>query len=665
MFKLRSEYALKGDQPKAVEELVSNIEKGLSEQVLLGVTGSGKTFTIANVIQRLNRPALIMAPNKTLAAQLFSEFRDLFPENAVEYFVSYYDYYQPEAYVPTTDMYIEKDASINEKLEQMRHSATRSLLTRRDVIVVASVSCIYGLGSPGDYSGMKVSLKVGQTYDRTMLLRELAQIQYERDDFALRRSTFRVRGEVVDIIPAYEEKYAIRVTLFGEEIESLQRIEAISGEILEHLTAIDIFPSSHYVTPKDRLKLAIDGIAQELEEQLEHLYSSNKLLESQRLEQRTRYDLELLRETGICSGIENYSRHLDGRKEGEPCSTLFSYIPENMLLFIDESHITVPQINGMYKGDRSRKQTLVNYGFRLPSALDNRPLRFDEFERRKPTTVYVSATPGDYEMKQTKGYFIEQVIRPTGLMDPMITILPAKDQVRQIMDHIPPVLAQGERVLITTLTKKMAEDLTEFLAEHGLKVKYLHSDIHTMERSDIIRDFRKGEFDILVGINLLREGLDLPEVSLVAIMDADKEGFLRSARSLIQTCGRAARNVRGKVLFFADKITDSIQKATDETERRRKRQQQYNEENGIRPESVKKNIQDVLSSIYERDYVTLDVPELLLKGKKKVHTLETLPKKIESLRKEMQKAAKQMNFEKAAELRDEVFSLEKILMEML
>lgn len=666
MFKLKSNYQLQGDQPAAVREMLENLNKGLQEQVLLGVTGSGKTFSIANVIAQSNRPALIMAPNKTLAAQLFSEFKELFPENAVEYFVSYYDYYQPEAYVPTTDVYIEKDAAINEKLEQMRHSATRSLLTRRDVIVVSSISCIYGLGSPGDYSGMKISLQPGQKLDRTKLLMELAQIQYERDDFALRRSTFRVRGEVIDIIPAYEEKFAVRVTLLGDEIETLQRIEAISGEVKETLSCVDIFPSSHYVTPKERLDQAVETIEKELEARLLELRASNKLLEAQRLEQRTRYDLELLRETGICSGIENYSRHLDGRNAGDPCSTLFSYLPEGMLLFIDESHITVPQAEGMYKGDRSRKQTLVDYGFRLPSALDNRPLRFDEFERRRPTTIYVSATPGDYELKRTQGYFVEQVIRPTGLVDPEIEMLPARDQVKQVMNHIPAVLERKERVLITTLTKRMAEDLTDFFKEHGVNVRYLHSDIHTIERSDIIRDFRRGVFDVLIGINLLREGLDLPEVSLVAIMDADKEGFLRSARSLIQTCGRAARNVNGKVLFFADKETNSIMKAKEETQRRRKKQLQYNKEHNIFPETIKKNIQEVLSSIYERDYVQLEVSALPQESKKKKPIpLENLPKKIETLRKEMVKAAKALDFELAAELRDEIFALEKLIMEAI
>lgn len=668
-FKLHTSFSLQGDQPQAVEELVKNLQKGFKDQVLLGVTGSGKTFSVANVIAQLNRPALILAPNKTLAAQLFSEFKALFPENAVEYFVSYYDYYQPEAYVPTTDSYIEKDASINEKLEQLRHSATRSLLTRHDVIVIASVSCIYGLGSPGDYSNMKVHLRVGESRIRNHLLLELAQIQYERDDYALRRSTFRVRGEIVDIIPAYEDKYAVRVLFFGDEIESLQRIDALTGEVQESFSEVTIYPSSHYVTSKERLELALIAIEKELEEHLTFLREHNKLLEAQRLEQRTRYDLELLRETGICSGIENYSRHLDGRKANEPCSTLFSYLPEDLILFIDESHITVPQIDGMYKGDRSRKQTLVDFGFRLPSALDNRPLRFEEFEQRKPTTIYVSATPGNYELKQTQGYFIEQVIRPTGLMDPEIDIRPAKDQVRQLMDEIPPILKRGERVLVTTLTKRMAEDLTEFLQEHGLKVKYLHSDIPTMERSDIIRDFRKGLFDVLVGINLLREGLDLPEVSLVAIMDADKEGFLRSTRSLIQTCGRAARNVNGRVLFFADKESKAIRETLDETQRRREKQKAYNEKHQITPASVQKNILEVLSSIYERDYLTLELREdhtLSTSSKKpKPLSAEKIPKKIEELRKQMLKASKKLEFERAAELRDEILVLEKLLMQIL
>jgi excinuclease ABC subunit B len=654
-FRIVSDFKPEGDQPAAIEALSREIAAGAPAQVLLGVTGSGKTFTMACVIEKLGRPALVMAPNKTLAAQLFTEFRDLFPGSAVEYFVSYYDYYQPEAYIPTTDVYIEKDASINERIDRMRHSATRSVLSRRDVIVVASVSCIYGLGSPDAYMDMVVELKRGQILERDELLRQLTTIQYRRRDFDLARGSFRVRGDVVDLLPVYEDDLCMRVEFFGDEIESIQEIDPLTGEIKGDLTEVKVYPATHYATPEERLAVAMEGIEAELEDQLHKFRREGKIIEAHRLEQRTRYDLELMREIGFCSGIENYSRHLDGRREGEPPFTLLDYFPKDMLLFLDESHVTVPQVGGMYKGDRSRKENLVSYGFRLPSALDNRPLRFDEFESRIRQAIYVSATPADYELERTGGKCVEQIIRPTGLTDPPIEVRPATHQVDDLLSEIRGVVEVGSRVLVTTLTKRMAEDLTDHLSDIGIRVRYLHSDIDTMERHEIIRDLRIGKFDVLVGINLLREGLDLPEVALVTILDADKEGFLRAERSLIQTCGRAARNVDGRVIMYADKMTGSMERAIAEMSRRRELQLAWNAEHGITPASVKKKIQENLSSIYERDYVEVAPKEdgsLTLE-------LDDLPKMIESLRENMFAAAKRLDFEEAARLRDELLELEK------
>ena len=601
-FKLTTQFTPKGDQPKAIKELTSGIIKEVKHQALLGVTGSGKTFTIANVVANVNKPTLVLAPNKTLAAQLFAEFRELFPENAVEYFVSYYDYYQPEAYVPTTDTYIEKDASINDEIDKLRHSATHALLTRNDVIIVASVSCIYGIGSPGDYGSMHVYAEKGMETQRDEVLKRLVEIQYKRNDYDFYRGTFRVRGDVVEIFPAYEAERAIRLEFFGDTIEAISEIEPLRGKVVQKLNKALIHAASHYVTSRDNLKRAMDSIREELLERLKALKAENKLLEAQRLEQRTMFDLEMIEEMGYCSGIENYSRHLSGRLPGEAPYTLIDYFPEDFLLIVDESHISIPQIGGMYHGDRSRKETLVGYGFRLPSALDNRPLKFEEFEKRVRQAIYVSATPANYEMEKAKGQVVEQIIRPTGLMDPEIEVRPAKTQVDDLLGEIRKRVEKKERVLVTTLTKRMAEDLTRYYADLGLQVKYLHSDIETLERVEILRALRLGEFDVLIGINLLREGLDLPEVSMVAILDADKEGFLRSARSLIQTCGRAARNVNGHVIMYADDITGSMNAAIDETNRRRKLQARYNKENNITPETIKSSIKDVLSSIYEADY---------------------------------------------------------------
>jgi excinuclease ABC subunit B len=615
---------------------------------------------MANMIAELQKPTLVIAPNKTLAAQLFQEFRSLFPENAVEYFVSYYDYYQPEAYVPTTDTYIEKDASINDLIDQMRHSATHSVLTRRDTIVVASVSCIYGLGSPETYQGMIVLVEDQKEISRDNLLARLVEIQYQRNDYDFHRGTFRVRGDVVEIFPAYEEDKAIRVEFFGDLVDAIAEIDPLRGRVLRKLRHINIFPGSHYVTPQERLKIAIRSIQEELTARLQELHARRQLLEAQRLEQRAHYDIEMLQEMGYCTGIENYSRHLDGRKPGEPPYTLLDYFPKEALFFIDESHITVPQLNGMYWGDRTRKETLVEYGFRLPSALDNRPLSFAEFESRVPQAVYVSATPAEYELKKGEGRIVEQIIRPTGLIDPEVEVKPARYQVDDLLQEIQKRVVRQERVLVTTLTKRMAEDLTSYYSGLGIKVKYLHSDIVTLERMEIIRDLRMGKFDVLVGINLLREGLDLPEVSLVAILDADKEGFLRSATSLIQTFGRTARNVFGKVILYADTRTKSMNKAVAETNRRRKIQEAYNRKHGITPETVRKAIPDILESIYEADYVT--VPVAAEKAGEYVSLLE-IPKLISRLKKEMRGAASKLDFESAAEIRDRIKALEEREME--
>jgi excinuclease ABC subunit B len=659
-FKIVSDFEPKGDQPQAIRKLVAGAQEGQKHQVLLGVTGSGKTFTMANMIAELQKPTLVIAPNKTLAAQLFQEFRSLFPENAVEYFVSYYDYYQPEAYVPTTDTYIEKDASINDLIDQMRHSATRSVLTRRDTIVVASVSCIYGLGSPETYQGMIVLVEDQKEISRDNLLARLVEIQYQRNDYDFHRGTFRVRGDVVEIFPAYEDDKAIRVEFFGDLVDSIAEIDPLRGRVLRKLRHINIFPGSHYVTPQERLKIAMRSIQEELTVRLQELQARRQLLEAQRLEQRTHYDIEMLQEMGYCTGIENYSRHLDGRKPGEPPYTLLDYFPKEALFFIDESHITVPQLNGMYWGDRTRKETLVEYGFRLPSALDNRPLSFAEFEARVPQAVYVSATPAEYELKKGQGRIVEQIIRPTGLIDPEVEVKPARYQVDDLLQEIQKRVVRQERVLVTTLTKRMAEDLTSYYSALGIKVKYLHSDIETLERMEIIRDLRLGKFDVLVGINLLREGLDLPEVSLVAILDADKEGFLRSATSLIQTFGRTARNVFGKVILYADTRTESMKKAVAETNRRRKIQEGYNRKHGITPETIRKAIPDILASIYEADYVT--VPVAAEKAGEYVSLWE-IPKLISRLKKEMRAAASKLDFEKAAEIRDRIKDLEEQEME--
>lgn len=660
-FNLTTDFNPKGDQPKAISQLTKGLDDGLSHQVLLGVTGSGKTFTIANVIANVNKPTLVLAPNKTLAAQLYAEFKELFPENRVEYFVSYYDYYQPEAYIPTTDTYIEKDSSINDEIDKMRHSATHSLLTRKDVIIVASVSCIYGIGSPSDYSSMNIYAEKGMDIQRDALLKKFVEMQYQRNDYDFYRGTFRVKGDVVDIFPVYEGALAIRLEFFGDTIEAISELDPLKGKITKRIDRVIIHPASHYVTTRDNLKRAMDDIRDELRQRLIELKANNKLLEAQRLEQRTLYDLEMMEEMGFCSGIENYSRHLAGRLAGEPPYTLLDYFPSDYLLLIDESHITIPQINGMYNGDRSRKETLVEYGFRLPSALDNRPLKFEEFERRINQVIYVSATPAEYEIKQANGSIVEQIIRPTGLMDPEIDVRPAKTQVDDLYGKIRKRVERKERVLVTTLTKRLAEDLTQYYADLGLKVKYLHSDIDTLERVEILRDLRLGEFDVLIGINLLREGLDLPEVSLVAIMDADKEGFLRSERSLIQTCGRAARNVEGKVIMYADEITGSMKRAIDETNRRRKIQARYNKENNITPETIKSSIKNILASVYEKDYY--DIP--IIKEKEEEYIpLHEIPEIIKALRKDMLVAAKKMEFEKAAEIRDRIQKLEDMELSM-
>jgi len=662
LFKIESSFIPAGDQPRAIELLAEGIHAGYPKQVLLGVTGSGKTFTMAQVVEQVQRPTLVIAPNKTLAAQLYSEFKELFPENAVEYFVSYYDYYQPEAYIPQSDTYIEKDSSINDAIDKMRHSATRSLLTRRDVLIVASVSCIYGLGSPDEYKNLHLFLKAGDEYPREEMQKRLVYMLYERNDISFHRGTFRVRGDVVEIFPAYEEDRAIRVDLFGDTIDSIAIVDPLRGEVLVHLPEIAVFPSSHFVTSRERLEIAQRTILAELKERLLLFEKENRLLEAQRLEQRTLFDLEMISELGYCNGIENYSRHLTGAAPGEPPPTLLDYYPDDFILFIDESHIGVPQLHGMYRGDRSRKETLVEYGFRLPSALDNRPLRYDEFEARTNQVIYVSATPGDFELDQVEGRIVEQIIRPTGLMDPVIEVRPAKNQVDDLLAEIRMRAGKKEAVLVTTLTKRMAEDLTEYYENLNVRVKYLHSDIKTLERMELIRELRQGEYDVLVGINLLREGLDIPEVSLVAILDADKEGFLRSERSLIQTCGRASRNIDGLVILYADVITGSMQRTIEETGRRRKIQQQYNMENSITPTTVRSSIKDILASVYEKDYITVTVQTA--EDVVEYHSLQDLRRDIKRLEAEMHKAAKILAFEEAARLRDEIKELRQLELEM-
>jgi len=663
-FRLRADFAPQGDQPQAIAKLVESLRAGERHQVLLGVTGSGKTFTVSNVVAEVHKPTLVIAPNKTLAAQLFHEFRGFFPDNAVRYFVSYYDYYQPEAYVPSTDTYIAKDASINDEIDKMRHAATKALLERTDVLVVASVSCIYGLGSPASYFDMLVVLERDDTVERDALLRKLVDMQYQRNDYDFHRGTFRVRGDVVEIYPAYEEGKAIRVELFGDTVEAICEIDPLRGTVVRRLPQVPIFPASHYVATAPVLTKAVDGIRVELKGRLAELRDAGKLLEAQRLEQRTLYDLELLAEMGFCPGIENYSRHLDGREPGAPPFTLLDYFPEDFLLVVDESHVTIPQIGGMYRGDRSRKETLVEFGFRLPSALDNRPLDFEEFLARIPQALYVSATPAAWEVGLGKGRVVEQLIRPTGLMDPEVVVRPARHQVDDLVEEIRARIAAGERVLVTTLTKKMAEDLTDYLQDIGIKVRWIHADVDTIERTEIIRDLRKGVFDVLVGINLLREGLDLPEVSLVAILDADKEGFLRSERSLIQTIGRAARNAKGTVIMYADAVTNSMRRALDETARRRTAQGAYNAEHGITPQTIRKAIAEALVVACEGDWVTVPVAADAPAAAAAPADAGALAKRITALRGEMREAARQLEFERAATLRDEVRVLEERLLGM-
>ena len=653
-----------GDQPHAIAELVDGLRAGRPHQVLLGITGSGKTMTIANVIDQVKRPTLVLAHNKTLAAQLFGEFKKLFPDNSVEYFVSYFDYYQPEAYVPSTDTYIEKDSLINEHIDKLRHRATRSLLQRRDVIIVASVSCIYGLGSPEAYDGMMLRLEVGQEVDRDAILRKLVEIQYTRNELDFKRGTFRARGDVIEIFPADAQDHAVRVELWGDEVEAISLTDPLRGVRTESLEYTTIFPASHYVTPRERIERAVHDIRVELQERLATLHQQNKLLEAQRLEQRTLFDLEMIEELGYCSGIENYSRHLTGSKPGEPPPNLLSYFPDDWLLVIDESHVAVPQAGGMYRGDRARKETLVRHGFRLPSALDNRPLRFDEFEARVGQAIYVSATPGPYELEKCEGVVVEQIIRPTGLLDPPIEVRPADTEVDDLLDEVREVVAQGHRVLVTTLTKRMAQELTDYYRELGVRVRYLHSDIDTLERMDIIRDLRAGEFDVLVGINLLREGLDIPEVALVAILDADKEGYLRSERSLIQTIGRAARNVEGRCILYANKVTDSMQAAIDETARRREIQEAYNLEHGITPQTI---VRDIEAGLFATLSDTVEVPTKEEKpapeGFEEL-SLDQIPKTLKRMRAQMKARAQKLEFEQAAELRDQLRQLERYAMEL-
>jgi len=659
-YKLNQAFQPAGDQPAAIDKLVDGIESGLSFQTLLGVTGSGKTFTIANMIAQLGRPAIIMAPNKTLAAQLYAEMREFFPENAVEYFVSYYDYYQPEAYVPSRDLFIEKDSSINEHIEQMRLSATKSLLEREDAIIVATVSCIYGIGDPVDYHGMILHVREHEKITQRDIIQRLADMQYQRNEFEFARGTFRVRGDVLDVFPAENSETALRISLFDDEVENMTLFDPLTGHTRQKVSRYTVYPSSHYVTPRSTTLRAIETIKTELAERLNHLYENHKLVEAQRLEQRTRFDLEMLNELGFCKGIENYSRHLSGRLPGDPPPTLIDYLPDNALMIIDESHVTVPQIGGMYKGDRSRKENLVAYGFRLPSALDNRPLRFEEFEKLMPQTIFVSATPAEYET-QHSGQIVEQVVRPTGLVDPVIIIRPVATQVDDLMSEVSARTEQGERTLVTTLTKRMAEDLTDYFSDHGIRVRYLHSDIDTVERVEIIRDLRLGKFDVLVGINLLREGLDIPEVSLVGILDADKEGFLRSERSLIQTMGRAARHVNGTVILYADRITGSMRRAIDETERRRAKQQLFNEQHNITPRGVSKRIKDLIDGVYDSKSEIEHQKVAQIQARYAAMNETQLAKEIQRLEKAMLEAARNMEFEQAARYRDEIKNLKNKL----
>jgi excinuclease ABC subunit B len=659
-YELHQPFAPAGDQPEAIDKLVEGLGDGLAYQTLLGVTGSGKTYTMANVIARTGRPALVLAPNKTLAAQLYSEFREFFPDNAVEYFVSYYDYYQPEAYVPSRDLYIEKDSSINEHIEQMRLSATKAILERPDCVIVATVSAIYGIGDPSEYHSMILHLREGDRLAQRDAIKRLTELQYQRAELDFRRGTFRVRGDVLDIFPAEHAESAVRVSLFDDEVESLQLFDPLTGHVRQRISRFTVFPSSHYVTGRQKVLNAVEAVKAELVQQKEFFVSQMKLIEAQRIEQRTRFDIEMMLEIGFCKGVENYSRHLSGRKAGEPPPTLIDYLPRNALMIVDESHVTIPQVGGMYRGDRARKENLVNYGFRLPSALDNRPLRFDEFEKLMPQTIFVSATPAEYERKHA-GQVVEQVVRPTGLVDPVLEVRPARTQVDDLLSEIRLRTARHERVLVTTLTKRMAEDLTDYLGEHGVKVRYLHSDIDTVERVEIIRDLRLGEFDVLVGINLLREGLDIPEVSLVGILDADKEGFLRAERSLIQTIGRAARHINGTAILYADTMTDSMKAAIDETERRRRKQVEWNAKMGITPQGVVKRIKDLIDGVYDADEAKRERKAAQAQAKYERMPEKDLERELKAIEKEMQDAAKNLEFERAAELRDRLYQLREKL----
>ena len=655
-FKLHSEFSPTGDQPKAIEKIVENLENGITDQILLGVTGSGKTFTVANVIEKINRPALIMAPNKTLAAQLYNEYKNFFPENAVEYFVSYYDYYQPEAYIMATDTYIEKDSSINDEIDKMRHAATAALLNRRDVIIVASVSAIYGLGSPEAYKEKSIPIDVETGIERDELIKRLISLRYERNDISFERSKFRVKGDILDLYPSYQDT-AYRFEFFGDDLESIFEIHPLTGQKIREVKRLTIMPATHYLTTEDTKNMLIE-IRKEMEARVHEFRDKNKLVEAQRIEQRTKYDLEMIEEIGYCKGIENYSRYLTGKNAGEEPDTLIDYFPDDLVVFLDESHISVPQINGMYKGDRARKQSLIDNGFRLPSAFDNRPLKFEEFFSKVPQAVYISATPSDYEIEHSKGEIVEQLIRPTGVVEPSIDIRPTENQIDDLMDEIKVRVAKKERVLVTTLTKKMAEELTDYYLDYGIKIKYMHSDIDTIERTEIIRGLRKGEFDVLVGINLLREGLDIPEVSLVAILEADKEGYLRSRRSLIQTMGRAARNVEGSVILYADRMTDSMKEAITEVERRRKIQEQYNKENGINPKSIKRKIDAALVD-YE-----LEKEEEIKKVAKNYKNTKEIEKEVKKMEKKIKELSEELNFEEAIKVRDKMNELKKVLMEL-